>query len=149
MAEDLVDQDVESRGESAAYVRGHQPLSPSSYPVWISAFGLLVLLAFGYSSLSLPNNLSLAWTLARAKQFDRAHDFTSAEREFGDVLRVAPDSKSARLGMAHALFGDRDPANDRTALALLEGVHLDASEWAELEPVMPAEYQTMFVRESR
>lgn len=139
--------DHEAFGDDASYRR--ELLSAKDYPIWIVGFGLLVLLAFGYSSLSLPRHLSLAWTLARAHRLDQAADYTQAEREFRTLLAADPASEAGRLGMAHALLADSDVKNDPVALALLQGLTLDESDWKTLQSVMPAEYQNLFVQQDQ
>ncbi len=137
--------DDEALGDDAGYRQEHQPLSAKSYPIWIIGFGLLVLLAFGYSSLSLPNHVSQARTLARADRLDQAGNYVQAEREYRTLLAGDPGSEAGRLGMAHAIFADSDQKNDVIGLALLQGMRLDKYDWRKLQGVMPEEYQKLFV----
>lgn len=141
--------DDEALGDDAGYRQEHPPLSAKDYPIWIVGFGLLVLIAFGYSSLSLPRHVSQAWTLARAHRLDQAGSYVQAEREYRALLVEDSASEAGRLGMAHAILADSDSKNDPAALALLQGMKLDESDWRELQPVMPAEYQRLFVQQEK
>jgi hypothetical protein len=60
-----------------------------------------------------------------------------------------PQSKAARLGMAHALFADTLPENDLQGLALLANLTIDDHEWKKLATVMPEEFQRQFTPEKR
>jgi len=139
--------DDEALGDDAGYRQEHQPLSAKSYPIWIIGFGLIVLLAFGYSSLSLPRHVSQARTLARADRLDQAGDYVRAESEYRTLLVGDPGSEAGRLGMAHAIFADSDSKNDAIGLALLQGMRLDKYDWRKLQGVMPGEYQKLFVEQ--
>ena len=147
---DLSESELEPvHGEDSGYVPRRAALSATSYPVWVSVFGLLVLAAFGYSSISLPHNIALAKILSRANSLDAAQNYVGAEQAYTSLLRDMPTSEAGRLGMAHALFADADVSNDPAALALLEGIQLQGEEWDRIASVMPAEYQRLFVREKR
>lgn len=126
-----------------------QAMRATSYPWWVIAFGAAVLLAFGYSLLSLPHHIFLARELAAAKRLDAAGDYPGAEKHYSVLLADMPGSKPARLGMAHALFADHDEGNDPAGLALLTDLTIDDGEWAQLQPVMPQAYQSLFVVEKR
>jgi hypothetical protein len=141
--------DDEALGDDAGYRQEHQPFSAKSYPIWIIGFGLLVLLAFGYSSLSLPRHVSQAWTLARADRLDQAGDYVQAEREYRTLLVGDSGSEAGRLGMAHAIFADSDSKNDPAGLALLQGMRLDKYDWRRLQPVMPLEYEKLFAEQEQ
>ena len=141
--------DDEALGDDAGYQQEHPRLSAKDYPIWVIGFGLLVLVAFGYSSLSLPHHVSQARTLARAHRFDKAGDYVQAERDYRTLLVADPGSEAGRLGMAHAILADSDARNDPAALALLQGMKLDESDWKTLQPVMPAEYQRLFVQQEQ
>ncbi|UYY57750.1 hypothetical protein [Sphingomonas sp. S2-65] len=124
-------------------------LSATSYPWWVVAFAILILVAFGYSLLSLPRHIALAHELARAERLDAATDYTGAERVYTSLLTQMPGSKAARIGMAHAVFADAESGNDPDGMVLLAGLSLQEAEWNRLEPVMPSEYRAQFVREKR
>lgn len=124
-------------------------LGAFNYPWWVILLGLAVLVAFGYSLLSLPHNIVLARELAAAGRLDTAHDYAGAEAHYAVLLADMPESKAARIGMAHAQFADADAANDLQALTLLTDLKLDRSEWEDLEAVMPEAYRAQFVQERR
>lgn len=124
-------------------------LSATSYPWWVLALGAVVLLAFGYSLLSLPRHIALARELAQAERLDRAADYPAAERHYAALLTEMPGSRPARIGMAHALFADDDASNDPAAMEVLAGLSLPSYDWDRLERVMPPEYRKLFVREKR
>eukprot|EP01035_Chromulina_nebulosa_P007804 gene7804-10554_t len=107
----------------------HPALSAKDYPLWVIGFGLLVLLAFGYSSLFLPRHVSQARTLARADRLDKAGDYVQAEREYRTLLVGDPASEAGRLGMAHAILAD----SERAANEAVAKVKID---YEVLEPVL-------------
>ncbi len=135
--------------EDVVPAHGLSPLSATSYPWWVVGFGLLVLAAFGYSLFSVPRHVALARQLAAAERLDSEAKYPAAEKLYASLLADMPESKAARLGMAHALFADTTPENDLTGLALLANLTIDDQEWKKLTPVMPEAFQRQFTQEKR
>ena len=59
-------------------------------------------------------------------------------------MKNHPQSMEARLGYATALFSQHTSDADAKALEALEGCRIDEIDWADLEKVMPEEYQSRF-----
>lgn len=120
------------------------PLGPYNYPIWVYVFGIAVIFVLGFCALSLPHDIALARKLHEAKELRQNGKFAAAEEALRYVLREMPDSKSARLEYAQAIFEDGDEANDEAGLAALTGIKLDSSEWARVSQHMPEKYRQMF-----
>lgn len=126
---------------------GPQRLKPYRYPIWVILCATAVIGVGGYASISLPAYLTTARIFAQAKTLERQGNHTASEPLFRQVLARSPNSRSARLALAKALFADGGDVNGIEAMRLLEGIKLSKSEWEELQPYMPEKYRQLFTEE--
>lgn len=77
-------------------------------PIGIKLFGTGVGLVLIFAMFSIPNNFMLAKHLEKGKQYEAKKQYKSAQREFSDVVRQAPDNLEANEHLAIAAFYNLD-----------------------------------------
>ncbi|MBS1955993.1 MAG: hypothetical protein JST89_17540 [Cyanobacteria bacterium SZAS-4] len=121
-----------------------EPSTFSSYPLWIKGFGALIVAAVIASLITSFPYLVAKRQLTIAGRAAYKEDYKTAETVFSEILKNHPQSMEARLGYAKALFAQHTSDADAKALKALEGCRIDEIDWADLEKVMPEEYQERF-----
>jgi hypothetical protein len=128
---------------AAQYAATHFVLKPFQYPLWVQFFCAAIFLAAIMSVVSFPKYLPAAVALKQASGASERGDLGGAVRFYQTVLTADSSSREAKLGLAMVLFR-QGPLHEEEALALLDGLRIDKTEWNELTKVMPKKYQSQF-----
>ncbi len=125
---------------------GHQAprMTPHSYPLWVKAFGVVVILIFLCALVSVPGHLVAARELNHAKHLYEDGKASETIPIYEKLLKEHPHSDQVKIHMAEACFSLGDPVSVKRAEDLLQGVDLDKDDWKHLKKVMPPEAQAMF-----
>lgn len=121
-----------------------EPCTPFSYPLWIKGFGALIIAAVIASLTTAFPYLVAERQMMIAGRAAYKEDYKTAETVYSEIMKNHPQSMKARLGYAKALFAQHTSDADAKALKALEGCRIDEIDWADLEKVMPEEYQERF-----
>ena len=119
-------------------------LSPHRYPLWVTGFGIGVVIAMAYSLLLLPRNFIAAKKLRAAQAAHRHQHDDEATQLYLSTLELVPSSTVARIEAAEAIFSNNNPSDDETGLTVLRGVPLDKESWRKIARVIPEAYKKYF-----
>ena len=126
----------------------HKVIATHRYPIYIVGGAILLLGCVGYAITLLPSYFIAAKNLRLGVAEYNRRNYAGAIQHIELVLEDAPTSETAKIAIAKAYFANSDTEDDVVGLNYLQGLDLNEREWADINSIMPIEYQKYFSNKS-